>query len=322
MATKSNQGFLKSLNLLETPNDTTAINNLAGAGIAGDLRIIQNNLRNISTISVTSSNIPVSGGFFTYPNNEFVFTNDDIVGVSVNVNVGSTELFVGTNYFVCNSNGETQFKLSFTPSSGGGSTGVNTITVGTNNSYNFNLIRKDAVIEQNLINYIQPDIQDTENFSYLSGGGSVNDTMNATASNNETAAFFITKKYRVDEDRTIPKDIKFEGTVIIKDPVALNVNTAGLATERSPGVFIGTTRAFSSDNNPWSEIPASAGITSALQTSSTEVSVGELNFDNSAGTIIIEGITADSDSSVLATTFTHKLPVVINGETYYLLLRT
>ena len=315
MATKSNQGFLKSLNLLETPNDTTAINNLAGAGIAGDLRIIQNNLRNISTISVTSSNIPVSGEFFTYPNNEFVFTNDDIVGVSVNVNVGSTELFVGTNYFVCNSNGETQFKLSFTPSSGGGSTGVNTITVGTNSGYNFNLIRKDAVTEQNLINYIQPDIQDTEVFSYLSGG-TLNSTMTATASNNETAAFFITKKYRVDEDRTIPKDIKFEGTVIIKDPVALNANIAGLANEKSPGVFIGTTRAFSSDNNPWSEVG------SALQTSSTEVSVGELNFDNSAGTIIIEGITADSDSSVLATTFTHKLPVVINGETYYLLLRT
>ena len=315
MATKSNQGFLKSLNLLETPNDTTAINNLAGAGIAADLRIIQNNLRNISTIFVTSSNIPVSGGFFTYPNNEFVFTNDDIVGVSVNVNVGSTELFVGTNYFICNSNGETQFKLSFTPSSGGGSTGVNTITVGTNSGYNFNLIRKDAVTEQNLINYIQPDIQDTEDFSYLSDD-SVNNIMNFTASNNETAAFFITKKYRVDEDRTIPKDIKFEGTVIIKDPVALNVNTTGLANEKSPGVFIGTTRAFSSDNNPWSEVG------SALQTSSTEVSVGELNFDNSAGTIIIEGITADSDSSVLATTFTHKLPVVINGETYYLLLRT
>jgi len=316
MATKSNQGFLKSLNLLETPNDTTAINNLAGAGIAGDLRIIQNNLRNISTISVTSGNIPESGGFFTYSNNEFVFTNDDVVGVSVNVNVGSTELFVGTNYFVCNSNGETKFKLSFTPSSGGGSTGVNTITVGTNGSYNFNLIRKDAVTEQNLINYIEPDIQDTENFSYFSGGGSLNSTMTATASNNETAAFFISKKYRVDEDRTIPKDIKFEGTVIIKDPVALNVNTSGLANEKSPGVFIGTTRAFSSDNNPWSEVG------SALQTSSTEVSVGELNFDNSAGTIIIEGITADSNSSVLATTFTHKLPVVINGETYYLLLRT
>lgn len=401
MATKSNQGFLKSLNLIETPNDTIAINNLAGAGIAGDLRIIQNNLRNTSDVStintfigvatasgnigvtttfitginttgiaggqtlklivgvinadtrvtsvgietvfldkktfnaesltgqsfsfgsnanvsvgVTSGNIPVSGGFFTYPNNEFVFTNDDVVGVSVNVNVGSTELSVGTNYFVCNSNGETQFKLSFTPSSGGGSTGVNTITVGTNSGYNFNLIRKDAVIEQNLINYIQPDIQDTENFSYLSGGGSVNSTMTATASNNETAAFLITKKYRVDEDRTIPKDIKFEGTVIIKDPVALNVNTAGLGSEKSPGVFIGTTRAFSSDNNPWSEVG------SALQTSSTEVSVGELNFDNSAGTIIIEGITVDSDSSVLATTFTHKLPVVINGETYYLLLRT
>jgi len=309
MATKPNQGFLKSLNLIETPTDTIAINNLAGAGIAEDLKIIQNNLRNISTISVTSSNIPVSGGFFTYPNNNFVFTDDDVVQVSVNVNVGSTTLSVGTNYFVCNSDGETQFKLSFTPST----SGINTITVGTNPNYNFILNRKDAVTEQNLINYIQPDIQDTENFSYLGGGASINSTMTATASNNESSAFFITKKYRVDKDTTTQKDLKFEGTVIIKDPVALNVNTAGLANEKSPGVFIGTTRAFSSDNNPWSEVG------SALQTSSTEVSVGELNF---ADNIIIEGLTATSAESTLATTFTHKLPVVINGETYFLLLST
>ena len=82
---------------------------------------------------------------------------------------------------------------------------------------------------------------------------------------------------------------------------------------KSPGVYIGETRAFSSDNNPWSE------DTSALLTESTEVSIGELNF---ADNIIIEGITATSATSVLATTFTHKLPVIINGETYYLLLRT
>lgn len=57
----------------------------------------------------------------------------------------------------------------------------------------------------------------------------------------------------------------------------------------------------------------------ALSTVSVEVSVGELNFANN---ITIEGITPTSATSVLATTFTHKLPVVINGETYYLLLRT
>ena len=43
-----NQGYRKDLNLEETTIDTQALNNLAGAGIADDLRIIQNNLRNLS----------------------------------------------------------------------------------------------------------------------------------------------------------------------------------------------------------------------------------------------------------------------------------
>ncbi len=305
--TKQNQGFLKNLNLEETPNETIAIDNLAGAGTANDLRIIQNNLRNISTVSY---NI-LSNGFFSYPNNEFVFTNDDIVGVNKNVNVGATNLITGTEYFVCNSNGETQFKLSTTSST----LGINTIVVSSVSPTDFYFIRKDFVTEENIVNYIQPDIQDTEGFSYL-GGVSINDTVKGISVNNETTKYFIEKKYRIDEDKTIPKDIKFEGTVIITDPVALNVNSTGLSNSKSPGVFIGDTRAFSSDNNPWSE------VSSSLQTSSTEVSVGELNFDNESGKIIIEGITPDTVTSALATTYTHKLPVVINGETYYILLRT
>jgi len=305
--TKQNQGFLKNLNLEETPNETIAIDNLAGAGTANDLRIIQNNLRNISTVSY---NI-LSNGFFSYPNNEFVFTNDDIVGVNKNVNVGATNLITGTEYFVCNSNGETQFKLSTTSST----LGINTIVVSSVSPTDFYFIRKDFVTEENIVNYIQPDIQDTEGFSYL-GGATINDIVKGISVNNETTKYFIEKKYRIDEDKTIPKDIKFEGTVIITDPVALNVNSTGLSNSKSPGVFIGDTRAFSSDNNPWSE------VSSSLQTSSTEVSVGELNFDNESGKIIIEGITPDTVTSALATTYTHKLPVVINGETYYILLRT
>ena len=39
---KQNQGYRKDLNLDETTIDTQALNNLAGAGIAADLRIIQN----------------------------------------------------------------------------------------------------------------------------------------------------------------------------------------------------------------------------------------------------------------------------------------
>ncbi len=303
---KQNQGFRKDLNLEEVVNDTVAINNLAGAGIADDLRVIQNNLRNISTLSCDT----VTNGFFSFPNNEFVFTDDDIVGVSTNVTIGATTLTVDTEYFVCNSNGETQFKLSTTPSTVGINTIIPSNVSATGIAINFK--RKDVVTQDNIVNYIQPEIQDTENFSYLDSGN-INDTFNRVSSQNETARFFIGRKYRTDEDRTTSRDLNYEGTISISDPVNLNVNSTGLLNAKSPGVYIGETRAFSSDNNPWSE------VSSALLTDSTEVSIGELNFSDN---IVIEGITATSATSVLATTFTHKLPVVINGETYYLLLRT
>ena len=301
---KQNQGFRKDLNLEETTDEAVVINNLAGAGIADDLAIIQNNLRNTSTLSCDT----VTNGFFSFPNNEFVFTDNDIVGVSTNVAIGATTLTFNTEYFICNSNGETQFKLSTTSST----VGINTIIISDVTGIAVTFVRKDPVTQDNLINYIQPEIQDTENFSYLDGV-SINDTFRNVSSQNETAKFFISQKYRADEDRTTSKDLNYEGTIIITDPVNLNVNSTGLSNAKSPGVYIGDTRAFSSDNNPWSE------DTSALLTESTEVSIGELNF---ADNIIIEGITATSATSVLATTFTHKLPVIINGETYYLLLHT
>lgn len=300
---KQNQGFRKDSNLAETTNDIVAINNLAGAGIANDLRIIQNNLRNISTLSCNT----VTNGFFSFPNNQFVFTDDDIVGVGTNITIGGTTLTSNTEYFVCNSNGETQFKLSTTPST----VGINTIIPSNVSATGIEItfIRKDAVTQNNIINYIQPQYQD-ENFSYLSNT-SINDTFKGVSSRNETARFFISQKYRKDEDRITNKNLNYEGTISISDPVNLNVNSSGLSNAKSPGVYIGETRAFSSDNNPWSQ------VSSALFTNSTEVSIGELNFANN---ITIEGITATSSTSVPATTFTHKLPVVINGETYYLLL--
>ena len=300
---KQNQGFRKDLNLQETTNETVAINNLAGAGIADDLRVIQNNLRNISTLSCGT----VTNGFFSFPDNQFVFTDDDIVGVSTNVTVGETTLTVDTEYFICNSNGETQFKLSTAPSR----LGINTIIPSNVNvtGIEITFIRKDTVTQDNIINYIQPQYQDEE-FSYLSSSN-INDTFKSASSQNETAKFFIGQKYRKDEDRTTNKNLNYEGAILISDPVNLNVNSTGLSNAKSPGVYIGETRAFSSDNNPWSE------VSPALLTDSTEVSIGELNF---ADNITIEGITATSATSVLATTFTHKFPVVINGETYYLLL--
>ena len=74
-------------------------------------------------------------------------------------------------------------------------------------------------------------------------------------------------------------------------------------------------------------------VGSALTTSSEEVSIGELTFldgsllnTSEEGSMIIEGIENDvTDVSVIANSFTHKVPIKIedasgNQESYFLLV--
>ena len=303
---KQNQGYRKDLNLDETTVDTQALNNLAGAGIADDFRIIQNNLRNTSSLAYNSN----SNGFFTFPESvESIFTNDDVVSVGTTVSIGSTTLQPSIDYYVCNSNGETEFKISTTSSTS--AIGVSTIIIsGTPSPVAFDIIRKNPVQKENLRNFILPEIQDaSEEFSWTSN---LNGDFDTTSSNIDSATYFITKKYRNFNDTTTDREIKFEGTVTSADPANLNQNTTGLADPKSPGVFIGDTRAFSSNDQPWTETGSS------LQTSSSEVSVGDLTF---LGDIKIEGITPVAQSSpVDVANWTHKMPVTIDGVTYYILL--
>tara|TARA_B100000214_G_scaffold30781_1_gene19882 strand:+ start:973 stop:1896 length:924 start_codon:yes stop_codon:yes gene_type:complete len=303
---KQNQGYRKDLNLDETTVDTQALNNLAGAGIAADLRIIQNNLRNTSSLAYSSN----SNGFFTFPESvEAIFTNDDVVSVGTTVSIGSTTLQPSIDYYICNSNGETQFKISTTSSSS--AVGVSTISIsGTPSPVAFDIVRKNPVHKENLRNYIAPEVQDAVGeFSWTSD---LNGIFDSTAANIDTAKYFIDKKYRNLNDTTTDREIKYEGTVTSADPANLNTGTSGLADSKSPGVFIGDTRAFSSNDQPWTETGSS------LQTSSSEVSVGDLTF---LGDVKIEGITpVDHASAVDVANWTHKIPVTIDGVTYYLLL--
>ena len=303
---KQNQGYRKDLNLDETTVDTQALNNLAGAGIAADLRIIQNNLRNTSSLAYSSN----SNGFFVFPESvEAIFTNDDVVSVGTTVSIGSTTLQPSIYYYVCNSNGETEFKISTTSSTS--AVGVSTITIsGTPSPVAFDIIRKNPVHKENLRNYIVPETQDAVGeFSWTSN---LNSTFDETASNVDSAKYFINRKYRNLSDTTTDREIKFEGTVTSADPDNLNQDTTGLADPKSPGVFIGPTRAFSSNDQPWTETGSS------LETSSSEVSVGDLTF---LGDIKIEGITTINHASAVdVANWTHKMPVTIDGVTYYILL--
>ena len=303
---KQNQGYRKDLNLDETTVDIQALNNLAGAGIAGDIRIIQNNLRNTSTLAYSSN----SNGFFVFPESvEAIFTNDDVVSVGTTVSIGSTTLQPSIDYYICNSNGETEFKISTTSSTS--DVGVSTITIsGTPSPVAFDIIRKNPVNKENLRNYIAPEVQDA--VGEFSWPGDINGDLDTTAANIDTAKYFIDKKYRNLNDTTTDRDVKYEGTVTSADPANLNTGLSGLADAKSPGVFIGDTRAFSSNDQPWTETGSS------LQTSSSEVSVGDLTF---LGDIKIEGINpVNHGSAVDVANWTHKIPVTIDGVTYYLLL--
>jgi hypothetical protein len=404
---KKNQGFIRDFNLIETINETQSLNNLGGAGIANDLRVLQNNLRNTSTLSfVTVVGAAISGGYFYFgPTSEFVYTDDDIVGIKSDITVGvGVTLYKNNTYYICNSNAENQFKLSTIPSTvgvntinvsslppptdihyivnnvivGSGGTGYTTIptvtisrpttswgiratasaeidngsivaidiispgrgyttqpritisrpdvgintstaTLGITTNYytNIDFVRKDSVSKENILNLISPNSESNEDivsgrFTYL-GRLSLNDTFEQVLSNNETSKFLTTKKYRSDQDTTSTNSINFEGSIKINDPQGFNVESIQLNDTKSPGVFIGDTRAFSSDNNPWTQVGT------ALSTLSSSVSIGELYFANN---ITITGISTESASSIDVLSYTHKLPVVINDETYYILLRT
>lgn len=410
-----NQGFRQDLNFSENVNDTLALSNLGGVGLAEDLRIINNNLRNKSRLPFNSVNIDTdefifttdkvlgiteisaepdidignstritvtlatpyhtyAGGLVTlagvtgavgsqcnggYPsivigaggtsvafrklntnisgvasgsdvagatitftsNTNAVYTNDDIVTVSKDINVGSTILTAGIQYFICNSDAVTKFKLSTTPSTS--SVGINTVDI-TITPVQFNFIKSEPVTKLNLENFIRPEIQDNVQFgSYLSS--SINSILGSTQTKIENSNYFVGKKYKGTESTVVDTEVKFEGTLNLFDPGSFNSTigsvNSNFATTISPGVFISGTRAFSADNNPWTitDLIGNVDATGAfLQTSSEEVTIGELLFGNG---ITIDGISpTTSTDGKTADSFTHKVPIVINGETYYLLM--
>ena len=299
-----------------------------------------------------NSSIPISGVTFIHKaENIFTYTQDDVVNLSVQatftVGSSSTVLDANTDYYVTDSNGINKFKLSYTASDS--AIGVTTIAIPhdissptilstSTGASQFEFIRKDPVHRDQILFFKYPQVQDSEDFSYLNNG-TINDTLTSSQSNIESAEYFTLKKYRGDKGLvSTDESIRYEGSVVLNDPnnynsTSDNVLNKGVEGSPAPGIYIGGTRAFSSDNNPWGKEGAAGAVGSALTTSSEEVSIGELTFldgsllsTSEEGSMIIEGIDSDvEDTSVIASSFTHKVPIKIedangNQESYFLLV--
>ncbi len=281
-----------------------------------------------SGLNYTNTGLSLSGVSFSLKSqNVFTYTDEDVVNLSENVTIGGVNLTENTNYYVVESDGVSKFKLSTT-------LGGSAITIAGNstaNPDNFQFKRKDDVHQQQVINYIPPEVQDTEDFSYPSD---INSTIDATQSNIESAEYFTLKKYRSDQSITTPDSIKFEGSINLHDPDNYNqtgslVTNQGVTGAPAPGIYIGDTRAFSSDNNPWVESAGTGSVDGKLTTESEEVSIGELAFLDGNNSMVITGIDNDVStvSGVVASSFTHKIPIQVqdgsgNKESYYLLVTT
>ena len=282
----------------------------------------------------------------------FTYTNDDKItfdrNVNIKVNDGSTDItditFVqGTEYYICDSDGLERFKISATPSNS--ASGISTFVIKTGNSDNgytgltttvspsdFDFIRSEPVLQENLINFIEPDIND-EGFSY--GSGTYSDQLDTVQTNNETAKYFIGKKYKGTSNTHSSDFIKTEGIISMNDPKE-KMNAADIVTsyDSGSGMFIEGTRAFSTDNNPWTDTG-----TDKLETEADEVSIGELyfgdatngpvitgsGFDGTHSTTELTGVKSVTAGTTAPTDFTYKFPVRVenadgNVETYYLLL--
>ena len=317
--------------------------------VSTDSKIVT--LKKNNLIYVNNS-VSISGVTFIHKaENIFTYTKDDVVNVSVQttftVGTSSTVLSPNTDYYVTDSNGINKFKLSYTASDS--AIGVTTIAIPHDISLptilstpsgasQFEFIRKDPVHRDQILFFKYPQVQDTDEFSYL-GNNTINDTLISSQSNIESAEYFTLKKYRGDKGLvSTDESIRYEGSVVLNDPdnynsTSDNVLNVGVEGSPAPGIYIGGTRAFSSDNNPWGKEGAAGAVGSALTTSSEEVSIGELTFldgsllsTSEEGSMIIEGIDSDvEDASVIASSFTHKVPIKIedangNQESYFLLV--
>lgn len=327
MATLRNLGFEKQRNFFESTNDREILNNLGGGDIASDIFLFVNNTNNKSELvwDFNTDSSKIESNKFVFPTTvPFVYTNGDevqVTGTSLgNLEINKMYYVVGLDLSQGDRRNQAAFGLSLVPN--GSLVSLGTIT----NDVTF--IRADIVTQENLLNIATPNILDSNigqsgiNFSYEIGA-SFGDAFSAIEGNIDGFNFLRSFKYIQNDSTAIDRAITIEGTLSINDPANFNSTQTNLNADKSPGLYISDpfsdvldiskTRAFSTNAQPWEE------GTGKLTTTSAQVNIGDLNFQNGISFNTITELTTVSGS---VTEFTHKIPILINGVEYFVLLKS
>ena len=317
---KGIQGHVIDLNLSELDSrekDRNSIDNLGGEGMADDLSLFINNLKNTSVIkkekfSVIQTNINGTLQPVIKINDPFIvpFSNRTTVKCGL------------VDCVVFNSNTTDSFQLKRKDNNQVFDPGVVDIvrydSVFTQNFDNINPIRFPPVRTENFSGFsltVEADAIDMYNFSIPSYIDYIDSSI-------DSFLYLKSNSVLTYKDNYFTKPINLLDSIIIRnldsngDPITVQNSL----TNSDPGVFIVSGgvrfRAFSDNSNPWN-----IDTPNYTSTISTKTVVAELEVTNP----VITGLTVISEAGSVPNTFNstadnvYYLPVYINGELYNLL---
>jgi hypothetical protein len=313
------QGFVANANLIESNTgglDESILNNLGGLGgaaVKNDILLFDGNLKFISFLIATDYTVATNTITVNGSSSEGKVAFSD--GTKLSHNGGAYDLTV------LNSNGIDKFQLK-------NSSNVLFSPTGT-------LRRSDAITRINLANLSfkrlvtnvgsDTGVSGSQGSSDLFNSGSIAAQTDYIAGN---IALYYYKKGRVPltyEATTFNTKATFGGPLRITNDANLNTTL-----NSSPGLFIVDTgnlstdpiRAFTDTSNPWTVVGSN------LVTTESNAQASTLKLTNTSGVAPVSaGTRIQTTTNLIATEqigvadYTHKMPVVVNGQQFYLLLK-
>jgi hypothetical protein len=310
------------------------------------------NILNATSIKISNTGYT---DVYTDPPGTFSKTINLSIGASERYTYATTEAFdlpsplvYGTEYYIAFSDAINSFQITEFFRRGLLITAIR-ITDPVTNPLIFE--RKNIVTQRNLLNLVRPDFQDDrDNVDAIYNNSvlqrSFNQNFDYLESTLDGANFFRLKKYKRSASNTFDENpIKIEGDLKTLDPDNANTGTEKIFTETSPGIFIidpSSTkdnivklRSFSDNTSPWelngnvleysaqSLVTPNGGVTQSQALAGQTMSIGNLILKGGINPIAIDNlqnIIAENGNLKPSQKFTHKLPVIINGEEYNILL--